>query len=255
MSNRKRLSQWKVTADPRAKRIISWLRREPIPDYVIGVTDEDEELKVLVKTPTGKVRWTDVTNTVISCLTIKAFEKEGAMLRVLEQDPEDPIHAGAAELSAQRAEVRQEMRQPGREPIISVDVPLLVRSIAESMKDVAEAAAGRQADAFATGMNAMTSVVNLALEMLRNNAERLEEREERAAELLTTAEEAQLEAGKGGPSTRDLLLQAALSRALGGDGAANGQGNGVDPKQVAALTQLFHQFAKNGGAAPPGEDT
>lgn len=240
-------NMWRVGDSPRAKKIIQWLRKSPVPEKLLATDGEGEECTVVVKRGEHPIHWKDVTGAVLHCETLRAIDEHGQILRTLELDPDDP----RLTVEDQTRQARAELATPGREPIISVDVPMLVRSIAEAMKDVAKTAAIQQAEAHASGMNAMVQVVNLCLGVMQRIDERLEDREERTEELLAAREMKLLET-TAEPSTRDQLLQAAMAKVFQGEGAGtNGASTGVDAAKVAQLTQLFHSFAKQATQQPP----
>jgi hypothetical protein len=250
-------SHWKVLDDPRGAKIVAWLRKAPVPHRLVAEDADGNEISVAVKNEHTKVKWTDVTTAVIHCIKIVGLNEKGDIVRQLDLDaPEDE---NALELAQQRREAARaaDDRIPGREPIISVDVPKLVQSIAEAMKDVAQTASNQQAAAYTAGMNSMVSVVNLCLTMLQRVDERLADREDEAAELEQQRQQLLIEttAQNAPPSMRDQLMQAAIAKALGGGGGNdNGNGGGVDPSMVMKLTSLFQQFQQQSGAnTPPPE--
>lgn len=252
-------AHWKVASGPRHRKITNWLRRSPLPAKIRAENELGDE-KTVNAWVDGRCKWTDVCNAVLDCVLLVALDDQGNVIRELPLPPidEDPDLQTRQQLEAEHKEATANVRMPGREPIISIDVPALVRSVADAMKDVAKTAAQQNADAHAAGFQAMTNVVTLCLGILQRVDQRLEEREERTLEL--EQERAKLleqPEGDEQQNSRDVLLQAALQQALGGgqappNGEPNGHtnGNAVDPATVARLVELFNQF---GGQKPAEE--
>jgi hypothetical protein len=210
------------THTTRGWRILRFLRRKPTPAKVLGENLDGDEVRVAVTGDTAAAL-ADAVTALSDCWTIKAVDKDGALIRKLEMDPRDPELAGE----------NPEDDKPARAgSIISVDVPKLVDNIARNMREVASSSASQQANAFKEGFAAMTSVVNLCLEMLMRVDQRLEHAEIQAA-VNTTGEEQQ--------STNQQLAMMAIQKALGAPGQpspSNGSnGNGVPPQMLKALIE------------------
>lgn len=216
----------------RAQRIMRFLRRKPQPVRLVGETDDGEELTVAMN---ASAPITDPTLAVMECVKIGAYDKDGALLRVLELDPDDPELQAEAELAESRGS-----RGSGRTPIISVDVPKLVDNIARNMKEVFIAGGDHQAKAFKEGFGAMTSVVNLCLNLLARIEGRLAAVENDREALLT-------EGGEEQPNPQNALAMQALQKAMGGGGGGGPQ-NGVDPAQAAALQAFMAKFQTQEGS-------
>jgi len=176
----------------------------------------------------GAVLWLDAVAALHPCVKITALDKDGAILRVLPLDPNDP----ELEAEAQREESRAERHTRGRVsvPIISVDVPKLVDNIARNMKEASISGATHQANAFKEGFAAMTSVVNLCLTILMRVDARLEQAEASVGTVETP----------GQPSVRDQMVMMALQKAMGG-GPVPAQGITIDPNTIAAIVAQFQQ--------------
>ncbi|HEV8548571.1 MAG TPA: hypothetical protein VGQ57_06075 [Polyangiaceae bacterium] len=216
----------------RAQRIMRFIKRKPQPVKLVGETEEGEELTVAVHLGTSSAPITDPTLAVMDCVKIRAFDKDGALLRVLELDPDDPELQAEAEL----ADARGGGRRGSSTPIISVDVPKLVDNIAKNMKEVFIAGGEHQSKAFKEGFNAMTNVVNLCLSMLVRVEARLANVEQDREELLAEATEATPE------NPQNALAMQALKSAMTGGPAPNG----VDATQAAQLAQFMKQFQQGG---------
>lgn len=254
-------AHWKVASGPRHRKIINWLRRTPLPAKLRAENDDGDE-KTVNAWIDGRCKWTDVANAVVDCVLIVALDEHGSVIREMKLPPvdEDPDTQARAHLEEQHSAAAAAATLPGREPLISIDVPALVRSIADAMKDVAKTAAQQNADAHAAGFTAMTNVVTLCVNMLQRVDQRLEEREERALEIEDERNALLTQNAEGAeqPNARDVMLQAALQQALGGGQPAaegsesNGNGN-VDPAVLGRLVDLFNQYGgKKSAAADEG---
>lgn len=189
-----------------------------MPFRFVGETLAGEEIKVAV-TGESPAALTDAVTALDDCWTVRAFDKDGNLIRKLELDPHDP------ELATDLEDQEQKPR-PGA--IISIDVPKLVDNIARNMREVAASSASQQANAFKEGFAAMTSVVNLCLEMLLRVDRRLEQAEDRVVE-------------PPAHDDRQSLAMMALQRALGGAPAgqtpppgSNGGGH-ISPEIIQSL--------------------
>jgi len=222
----------KVRESPRDWRILRFLKRAPRPAKLVGELDDGEEMTVAVNSKPGNagaVLWLDAVAALHPCVKITALDKDGAILRVLPLDPNDP----ELEAEAQREESRAERNTRGRVsvPIISVDVPKLVDNIARNMKEASISGATHQANAFKEGFAAMTSVVNLCLTILMRVDARLEQAEASAGTVVETP---------GQPSMRDQMVMMALQKAMGG-GPVPAQGITLDPNMIASIVAQFQQ--------------
>ncbi len=219
---------------PRGWRILRFLKRKPLPAKVIGESLDGDDVTVAITGDNGAA-FSDAVSALDGCWTVKALDKEGNTIRKLEMDPHDP------ELAAEASE-RDGMTNAARSnTIISIDVPKLVDNIARNMREVAAAAATQQSKAFSDGFAAMTSVVNLCLQMLVRVERRLEVAEERT-ELNSPTD--------GG---RNQLAMLALQKALGGDATpqqpqAAGSNGGIHVTP-AMINSLLEQFMTPGAAS------
>jgi len=218
-----------IRVSPRNQRLLKWLRRKPCPHTVVGETDDGEERRAVVSL-TGPTIWADVLSVVRPCVSFAALDKDGNTLRVLELDPDDPeLRAEAESESLQRI-----VGQHGAVPLISVDVPKLVDSIARNMREVAQEAAKQQAGAFKEGFGAMTSVVNLCLNLLTRIDDRMAQQEAEAAERAPALEPA------AAADPRAQMAMLALQKALGGGNGAPA-GGAMSMAQILQLVQQFQQ--------------
>jgi hypothetical protein len=245
-------SYWQVLENARAKKIVAWLRRKPVPHQLLCTDQVGEDKTIQVITETGKVKWTDIAEAAYDSVLLVALDAKGSVLRQLKLDPkEDPELANQLTLDAQKKEAREQMI-PGREPIISVDVPKLVESIAVNMQKAAATAAEQQSKAFSEGFKAMTSVVTMSLELMHKLERRLdaeretraELEEERRLELEAHAEEVE---EPGGDRTELAVAAAMQALGVGGprNGPTNGKAEGVDPELALRLGALLKQYVPN----------
>jgi len=205
--------------------LLKWLRRKPVPHTVVGETADGEECKAVVSL-TGPTIWADVLSVVRACVHLEARDKEGQTLRALDLDLDDPELRAESELEAARSLV-----VPGSVPIISVDIPRLVDNLARNMREVAAESAKQQAGAFKDGFQAMTSVVNLCLNLLMRVDERMSELEHGQPPAPVVVEP---------QDQRQQLAMMALQKAMGGgNGAA--PGGGMNMAQILQLVQQFQQ--------------
>lgn len=215
-------SNWKQS--PKAWKVVRFLKRTPVPHRVIGETLEGEEVTIAINASNPQ-QWSDAMSALGECWTFKAVDKDGNVMRALDLDPHDP----------EFRDDTGERESPARSSaIISVDVPKLVDNIARNMREVSSSAATQQANAFRDGFQAMTSIVNLCLQMLVRVEQRLAQEQERALDHAPNADDG-----------RNQLAMMALQRALGGSPApapsngANGGGISITP---AMINQLLEQF-------------
>lgn len=233
MANGSHAQYNKIRESPRDWRILRFLKRAPRPAKVVGELEDGELINVAVTTKAGNaaaVQWSDATAALHACVKISALDSEGAILRVLPLDPNDPELQAEAERDEQRAP--RGSSKGGSVPLISVDVPKLVDNLAKNMQLVAASAASAQERAFSSGFQAMTSVVNLCLTILMRVDSRLEQAEQQAALQVVEA--------PGAPSARDQMMLMALQKAMGGGGGA-APGMTVDPAVIAQIMAQFQQ--------------
>lgn len=232
-------NEWaKLKESPRAHRLFRWLRRKPFPHHLIGELDDGDEIKVVIGSNGRQRTWTDACKALLDCVHVQAFDAENNTLRVYEIDPDDPEHA--AELEVERARKAGGGAVAGSVPLISVDVPKLVDNIASNLRDVARESAAAQAKAFGDGFAAMTSVVNLCLQLLVRVEQRLADAEDAATAARDTHGET---ATDGAPDPRNLLAAAALQKVMGQHGANGANGLPLDPNTIAALMRNFTNIA------------
>lgn len=227
-----------IRPSPRNQRLLKWLRRKPVPHTVVGETADGEERKAVVSL-TGPTIWADVLSVVRACVHLEAKDKDGATLRALDLELDDPELQAESELEA-----RSSGAHAGSVPLISVDIPRLVDNIARNIREASNEAARAQAGAFRDGFSAMTNVVNLCLNLLTRVDDRLaaaEEAERDRQNIPTTAEPA---------DERKQLAMLALQKAMGGgNGAAPGAG--MNMAQILQLVQQFQQTQP----PPAGEES
>ena len=223
-----------IRPSPRNQRLLKWLRRKPVPHTVVGETADGEECKAVVSL-TGPTIWADVLSVVRACVHLEARDKEGQTLRALDLELDDPELRAESELEAARG-----LAVPGSVPLISVDIPRLVDNLARNMREVAAESARQQAGAFKDGFQAMTSVVNLCLNLLMRVDERMGELERSHPNEPPIVAEPQ--------DQRQQLAMLALQKAMGGgNGAAPGAG-----MNMAQILQLVQQYQQN--QPPAGGD-
>ena len=259
-------SHLKQNNNKRARKILAWLRQNPIPRMCRAVHEDGSDVEVVVQPPQGRIRWTDAMRAVYKCSEITALDDAGRILRVLDLEPaaEDEAELNRLEIAHQKMLSEADARLPGREPIISVDVPLLVEKIASAMKDVARTAAEQQSEAHAAGFNAMTNVVTLCISMLQRVDQRLADREEDARELeeerIALLQQQPQPGTDGDP--RSALAHAALQKVLGGgifgggepaNGKPNGHSAQPDPIVVAKLGEMLMGWAAQNQGGTPSE--
>ncbi len=219
-------------------RILRWLRRKPALAKVIGDPDLDEEVTCVVAgDKTQELH--DVISVVRDCSELRGVDKDGNELRRLKLDSRnDP------ELRAE-AEVERSSGQQGSVPIISVDVPKLVDSIARNIREAVNESTRNNSSAHRAGFEAMIAVVNVALNLLSG----LEARYATVETLL-----AQRNAAPEGEETdpKRKMAMAALQQAMGG-GGTNGAG-GFDPTKLMQFMQSMQSAAPPNGAGNGDEE-
>lgn len=213
----------------RGWRILRFIKRKPLPAKLVGESLDGDDVTVAVTGDNGAAL-SDAVSALDECWTIRALDKDGNTIRKLEMDPHDPELAAEAPdqalASAQRSNT-----------IISIDVPKLVDNIARNMREVAAASATQQSRAFSDGFAAMTSVVNLCLQMLIRVERRLADAEEHNSNL------------PAGEDSRSQLAMLALQKALGGGApttppqAGSNGGIHITP---AMINSLLEQFMSSG---------
>lgn len=233
----------------RARKIVAWLRRVPVPHQIRCEHDAKEDKTIQVIPEQGKPKWTDICEAALAYDHLVGLDKNGNVLRELPLDPDDPDIRKQAVIDTQVKESKAAAALPGREPIISIDVPKLVEAIASNMKDVAKESAAMQANAFKGGFDAMVSVVNLCIGLLNRVDRRLEDVEDAHHELQANQGAIQVE-GEEAPEDRNQLAIAAMLQHLGankGNGAP--KGDEVDPVLALKLGELLKQYLP--GSKPP----
>jgi hypothetical protein len=154
----------KLRESPRDWRTVRWLRKKPVPAYVIGIDDEGEEIRVELVGKVGeRPHWADAARALHQCEKLTAHNAGGGILRVMEHDDE---HDPELRAEAQREESRATSSAPVGSPLLAIDVPRLVKEIADSMKDVANSTAEHQANAHAEAFKQMGNVLTIALNLL-----------------------------------------------------------------------------------------
>ncbi len=215
----------------RGWRILRFLKRKPLPAKLVGESHDGDDVTVAL-TGDSSSAFSDAVTALDNCWTIRALDKDGNTIRKLEMDPQDP------ELAADAPDQPSSMAARSN-TIISIDVPKLVDNIARNMREVAAAAASQQSKAFSEGFQAMTSVVNLCLQMLVRVERRLEVAEERT-ELAAPAD-----------GNRNQLVMLALQKALGGETTTQPQAgsNGGIHITPAMINSLLEQFMASGATS------
>ena len=217
----------------RGWRILRFLKRKPLPAKLVGESLDGDEVTVAITGDNGAAL-SDAVSALDECWSIKALDKDGNTLRKLELDPQDPELAAEAPDQALSSAQRSNT-------IISIDVPKLVDNIARNMREVSAAAASQQSKAFSEGFQAMTSVVNLCLQMLVRVEQRLANAEELASNNLPKADD-----------NRSQLAMLAFQKALGGgaptppQAAGSNGGIHITPQMIGSLLE---QFMSSGGAS------
>lgn len=212
-----------VRTSARNVRILRWLRRKPELAKVIGDTDEEDEVTCVVAgQKTQELH--DVISVVRDCVELRGLDEKGNELRRLKLPVDDP------ELRAER-EVAAAVSSGSHNsvPIISVDVPKLVDSIARNIREAVSEATRNNSNAHRGGFEAMVAVMNIALNLLVGIEQRY-----------ANAEQALAQRNAAGPEEESdpkrKLAMAALERAMGGsNGAANG--GGFDLGKLMAFMQ------------------
>lgn len=236
-------TQWaKLRQSPWDWRILRWLRRKPRPAKVVGSTDDGDDISVAIplKGEAGSTPWTDAVRVLHKCDRLVAFDAAGNVLRELERPDDDPQMQVEAERERSTRTAALPL-EPGQLPLISVDIPKLVDNIAANFERVIKTTSELQSEGNKQGFDAMTSVVNLALNLLVRMDERLAASESETESLRQQV--VQSAATPPEPSQRDQLVSLAISKALGSDGGApNGHGGaGLNVQALTALAQSLAQ--------------
>jgi hypothetical protein len=230
-----------VRTSARNVRILRWLRRSPPLAKVVGNTDEDDEvICVVAGTKTQELH--DVISVVRDCVDLRGLDDKGNELRRLKLDANDPELRAEREVAAAVSTSSQ-----NSVPIISVDVPKLVDSIARNIREAVSEATRNNSSAHRGGFDAMVAVMNIALNLLVGIEQRYANAEQALAERA-----AQAGAGAGGDDQdpKRKLAMAALERAMSGSNGGGGSG-GFDPVKLMAFMQTMQNA---GGEAPPDGD-
>lgn len=220
-----------IRTSARTVRILRWLRRKPLPAKVVGDTDDEGEVTCTVA-GASTTELHDVISVVRDCCELRALDKEGNELRRLKLDANDP------ELRAEK-EVEAAVRSGSQNsvPIISVDVPKLVDSIARNIREAVNEATRNNTLAHRGGFDAMVAVMNVALNLLVGIEQRYMNAEQ--ALLARNTQPAEEEDPK-----RKMAMMAFQQAMAGG---SNGSGGGFDPTKLMAFMQQMRE------AAPEGE--
>lgn len=230
----------------RGRRIYHWLRRNPPLARIVGVDEGDQEVTVSLERNaglSGQTKWRDAIVALYECVKLRGLNDKGDVVRVLTLDADtDATIAEATDEHENRVLARHSAKESGS-TLIAVDVPKLVESIAKNMQEVARSSAEQQANAFKSGFDAMTNVINLCLGMLQRVDQRLEELEQ-------TQPEAD-EADEPEPN-RNALVEQALQQALANNGAPAAAA-GVNPQQAVQLSALLQQYLGGGARRPQPE--
>lgn len=221
-----------VRTSARNVRILRWLRRKPALAKVVGDTDtEDEVTCVVAGQATQELH--DVISVVRDCVELRGLDDKGNELRRLKLDANDPELRAEREVAAAVSNSNQ-----NSVPIISVDVPKLVDSIARNIREAVSEATRNNSNAHRSGFEAMTAVMNIALNLLVGIEQRYLNAEEALAARTTAA--------SGDPNDPEAqkrqMAMLAFQKVMGGNGA---NGAGFDPAKLMAFMQ---QMQQGGGA-------
>ena len=153
-------------------------------------------------------------------------------------------------MSDVESEVERSASQQGSVPIISVDVPKLVDSIARNIREAVSEATRNNSHAQRAGFDAMVAVMNIALNLLVG----IEQRYANAAQLLE--QRTALPAGDdpNDPNSQRMKMgMAALQAAMGGGNGSNGGGGGggFDPTKLMEFMTAMKNAQPSG---PTGGD-
>jgi hypothetical protein len=233
----------RVYDTPTGRKIYTWIRRTPPLHKVIGTDAADQEITVALDGGSG-TKWKDAIGSLYECVKLKGLNSSGDVVRTLSLDPDvDPAFRERQEVYEAGTAARRDARDHGS-TLIAIDVPKLVDAIAKSMQEVAKSSAQQQSEAFKSGFEAMTNVVELCIGMLQRVDQRLEQMEEQASSAPELVESPAQSDGRGE------LAGAALMQALGmtPGGAMPAQ---VNPQQALQLQQLLQQYLGGAPAAAP----
>jgi hypothetical protein len=241
-------TQWaKLRQSPWDWRILRWLRRKPRPAKVIGSTEAGDEITVAIpaKGDAGSTPWTDAVRVLHKCDSMQALDADGNVLRELERPDDDPQMQAESERERSTRTAASPL-EPGQLPLISVDIPKLVDNIASNFERVIKTTSELQSEGNKQGFDAMTSVVNLALNLLVRLDERLAASESETELLRREAAAAATTPPATETSQRDQLVTLALSKALGGDGNGAPNGAGLNVQALTALAQSLAHSQQQG---------
>jgi hypothetical protein len=221
-----------VRTSARNLRILRWLRRKPELVKVVGDAEDEAEVSCAVAgSSTQELH--DVISVVRDCVELRGFDAKGNELRRLKLDANDP------ELRAERevAAAVSNSSSQNSVPIISVDVPKLVDSIARNIREAVSEATRNNSNAHRGGFDAMVQVMNIALNLLVG----IEQRYANAEQMLIERQQQQ-QAGSGDPNDPDAqkrqMAMLAFQKVMGGNGA---NGAGFDPAKLMAFMQQMQQ--------------
>lgn len=227
-----------IRTSPRNRRILAWLRRKPELAKVVGNSDEDDEVSCTVAGPTTQ-ELHDVISVVRECVELRGFDAKGNELRRLKLDPNDSELLVEREVAAAVATSTQ-----NSVPIISVDVPKLVDSIARNIREAVSEATRNNSNAHRGGFEAMVAVMNIALNLLVG----IEARYAQAAELLEQRNAAPTGSDPNDPDAQKRqMAMMAFQKVMGGNGAAGNGAGGFDPTKLMAFLQQMQQGQSEGG--------
>jgi len=216
-------------------QILRWLRRKPLPAKVVGLTDDEDEVSCVVAGSTTP-ELHDVVSVVGKCVQLTALDDKGNQLRVLTLDSSDPEIRAEREVAAAVSSGNAQ----GSVPIISVDVPKLVDSIARNIREAVSEATRNNSNAHRGGFEAMVSVMNIALNLLVGIEQRYANAEQALAERMATPG-----ADPNDPDAQKRqMAMLAFQKVMGGNGG-NGAG-GMDPTKLMAFLQQMQQGGGGG---------
>lgn len=219
----------------RTVRVLRWLRRKPLPAKVLGETADDDEVSCAVSGGTTN-ELHDVCSVVRDCVVLTALDDKGNKLRRLVLDAgTDPELRAEAEVETA---VRSSGNAQGSVPIISVDVPKLVDSIARNIREAVSEATRNNSNAHRGGFEAMVSVMNIALNLLVGIEQRYANAEQALAERLNAAP-----AGDDPEAQKRQMAMLAFQKVMGGN-AGNGAGGFDAAKLMAFMQQMQGQAAE-----------
>lgn len=218
-----------IRTSPRNRRILAWLRRKPELAKVVGNADDENEVTCAVAGPTTQ-ELHDVISVVRECEELRGFDAKGVELRRLKLDANDPELRVEREVAAAVSSGTQ-----NSVPIISVDVPKLVDSIARNIREAVSEATRNNTHAHRGGFEAMVAVMNVALNLLVG----IEQRYAQAADLLEQQRNALPPSGDPNDpeAQKRQMAMMAFQKVMGGNGAAGNGAGGFDPTKLMAFLQ------------------